>query len=373
MLKLNEIKKLTNNHSVSAKSGTLQVYTFSGEGGSSDHLPMKQKRKTTKMVSKYPFQLFERKNTKSKIESPYSDQLQTAVKGTNHTVTTAENKIIHRKLISKPITPFEQENSNRGTGPSRPDGRFARKEDKSPATHELSQSQDEQTYSSPETPNNRKCGTFGRGKPRFIRNREVSASPKKQPGTSRNKPVGPLTINTEQISASDIERVINDTQQSGQDLHIKDINGKVSSTIDSDLELASNLSSITEIDKNLEITQETNLRRSKRLTKTNPVSRLNNPVNQSDYRKHRKTSKLVTTTGDNRRNARAGKRRQPVIRSQTQTLQPMENNNANHGYPDTTQRRGRYTDHSINLDGNGNQLDTSHPITEGEMKNSLIA
>ena len=126
MLKLREIKKLTNNHSVSAKSETLQVYTFSGEGGSSDHLPMKQKKKSTKTFSKYPFQFFERKNTKSKFESPYYGKLQT-VKGTNHTVTTAENKTIHRKLISKPITPFEQETSNRGTGPRGPDGRFAAK------------------------------------------------------------------------------------------------------------------------------------------------------------------------------------------------------------------------------------------------------
>ena len=39
MLKLREIKKLTNNFSVSAMSETLQVCTFSGEGGSSDHLP----------------------------------------------------------------------------------------------------------------------------------------------------------------------------------------------------------------------------------------------------------------------------------------------------------------------------------------------
>ena len=79
MLNLNEIKKLTNNHSFSAKPETLQVYTFSGEGGSSDHLPMKQKRKSTKTVSEYPFKFFERKNQKTKFESPYSDQFQTAI------------------------------------------------------------------------------------------------------------------------------------------------------------------------------------------------------------------------------------------------------------------------------------------------------
>ena len=225
---------------------------------------------------------------------------------------------------------------------------------------------------SPETPNIRKSGTFGRGNPRFIRNRETSTSPEKLPGRNNNKPMGPLTINAEQMSESDIDQVINDTQQSGQDLHMKDINGKVFNTIDSDLELASNLSSSTEIDKELENTQETNLRRSKRLTKTNPIIRLNNPVNQSDYRKHRKTTKPVTTTGDNRRNARAGRRGQPVDRSQPQMFQSTESNHANHGHPDPKPRRGRHTDHNTNLDGNGNQTDNSHPITEGEMKNREI-
>ena len=93
----------------------MQVYTFSREGGSSDHVPMKQKNKPTKTVSEYPFQFFERKNVKTKFESPYWEQLQTAVKGTKNTVTTSDNKIIHRKLISKPIRPFEQEVFNRGT------------------------------------------------------------------------------------------------------------------------------------------------------------------------------------------------------------------------------------------------------------------
>ena len=112
MLNLNEIKKLTNNHSLSAKPESLQVYIFSGEGDSSEHLSLKQKRKSTKTVSKYPFQFFEQKNTKTKFGSQYSDQLQTTVKGTNHTVATADNRKLHRKLISKPITPFEQEPSN---------------------------------------------------------------------------------------------------------------------------------------------------------------------------------------------------------------------------------------------------------------------
>ena len=78
------------------------------------------------------------------------------------------------------------------------------------------------------------------------------------------------------MSKSDIEQIISDTQQSGQDLHIKDINGKVFNTVESDLELASNLSSSSEIDKELENIEETDVRPSKRLTKTNPAVRLNN-------------------------------------------------------------------------------------------------
>ena len=108
MLKLDKTKSITDNF-ISARPDTLQVYTFSGEGGSSDHLPMKQKRKGAKTVIKYPFQFFERKNQKEKFESPYSENLQTAVTGTKHTMTTSDNKIFHRKLISKPNITFEQE------------------------------------------------------------------------------------------------------------------------------------------------------------------------------------------------------------------------------------------------------------------------
>ena len=137
MLKLDKTKSITNNF-ISARPDTLQVYTVSGEGGSSDHLPMKQKRKGAKTVSKYPFQFFERKNQKGKFESPYSENLQTAVTGTKHTVTTSDIKTIHRKLISKPIITFEQEPTNGGTGPRGPDGRFARKQDKSKHSTEKS-------------------------------------------------------------------------------------------------------------------------------------------------------------------------------------------------------------------------------------------
>ena len=71
---------------------------------------------------------------------------------------------------------------------------------------------------------------------------------------NKNKQLGPLTINADQMSNSDIEQLIRDTQQSGQDLHIKDTNGIVTYNtfekgIESDLELASSLSSSTETEQ----------------------------------------------------------------------------------------------------------------------------
>ena len=88
---------------------------------------------------------------------------------------------------------------------------------------------------------------------------------KKKPENGKRKQLGPLTINADQMSDSDIEQRITDTQQSGQDLHIKDTNGKVTyntfeKRIESDLELASNLSSSTEVGKEIENIEETNLR-----------------------------------------------------------------------------------------------------------------
>ena len=63
LLNLDILKKLTES-SISAKSDTLQVNSFSGAGGVSDQLPMKPK-KNYKGVSNYPF-LFLEKNTKNR-------------------------------------------------------------------------------------------------------------------------------------------------------------------------------------------------------------------------------------------------------------------------------------------------------------------
>ena len=96
----------------------------------------------------------------------------------------------------------------------------------------------------------------------------------------------------DQMSDSDIDQLIRHSIQSGQEIQTRDNscflvkvtfynNNKIENKLDlSELELASNLSSSTEIEKDTEQPENANLRRSKKLTKTNPIVRLNSPGNQ---------------------------------------------------------------------------------------------
>ena len=106
--------------------------------------------------------------------------------------------------------------------------------------------------------------------------------------------MGPLTITAENMTDMEIDRILEDVKKANTELHIKDLNGKVIQTFTerkedieinseaSELELLSNLILTTETEQD---TKENNLRRSKRLTKTNPIVRLNNTV-LSDYRNY---------------------------------------------------------------------------------------
>ena len=96
-------------------SVTLQAYSFSGAGGVSDQLPMKPK-KNTKGDSNYPFLFLDKKRQRKNIESADSDKPQSAISGTNYTVTTPNGGVLHEKMIIKPITDFNKEQSNRGFG-----------------------------------------------------------------------------------------------------------------------------------------------------------------------------------------------------------------------------------------------------------------
>ena len=122
LLNFDTLKRLTKT-CILAKPDTVQVYSFNGAGGVSDQLAMKQK-KGTKGVSNYPFYFYEKKITKPKFDSANTDKIQTAKSGTVHAVTTAGNRILHRKHISKPISELTQEPNDRGTRLRGPGGHF---------------------------------------------------------------------------------------------------------------------------------------------------------------------------------------------------------------------------------------------------------
>ena len=139
------------------------------------------------------------------------------------------------------------------------------------------------------------------------RERSGSSSPHSTPGDT-NKSTGPLTITTN-MTDTEINCAINDTKQANEELLIRDENGKVFNNNETfpntgeensfDLDFANNLSSSTELETDVKHEEEEkNVRRSKRLTKTNPIVRYNNPICH-DYRNHRRKAELGRNTGSN--------------------------------------------------------------------------
>ena len=217
---------------------------------------------------------------------------------------------------------------------------------------------------SPNTPESQpnttiKTGTIGRGRPKLVRDRTASNSPQAATTT------GPLTIVTTNMTDTEIDRAITDTKNATQELFLRDENGKVlinnntnqnaleENFENSDLDLASNLSSSTEIDKE----EKEPIRRSKRLTKTNPIIRYNNPICH-DYRKHRKQTEFGNTGSTN--STTGGERRRSLDRSDTyiQTLRPIVNRNKQSCQERSTVhqkldqwRNTRHNKHSSNLIG----------------------
>ena len=59
--------------------------------------------KNKNSVSKYPFKFVEKHYNRTSLEGKFQKKIQTAVSGTEHTVTTESGKVIHRKHISGPI------------------------------------------------------------------------------------------------------------------------------------------------------------------------------------------------------------------------------------------------------------------------------
>ena len=135
--------------------------------------------------------------------------------------------------------------------------------------------------------------------------------------------MGPLTIMVESMTDTEIGRIVEDAKKANKELHIKDMNGKVTQNLKkfdggektlidnnseiSELELLSILSSSPEIEQD---TKENNLRRPKRPTKTSPIIRLNNPE-PFDYRKYRQKAERPRVS--NHPGKQPGVRRKPEL------------------------------------------------------------
>ena len=82
---------------------------------------------------------------------------------------------------------------------------------------EGSQHRDNQT-----TPNPKQNGSFGRGRPKLVRNRRSPDSP-----TDSTDSLGPLTVITANMTDTDIDSVIEDARKADKEIFINDSNGKV--------------------------------------------------------------------------------------------------------------------------------------------------
>ena len=110
------------------------------------------------------------------------------------------------------------------------------------------------------------------------------------------------------MTYTEIDRTVSDAKQANEELFIRDENGKVFNNQTSllntgeensfELDLASNLSSSTELEADVKHEEKSNTQIEK-LTKTNPIFRLKNPVCH-DYRDHRRNAELGRNTGSNR-------------------------------------------------------------------------
>ena len=157
--------------------------------------------------------------------------------GTKHTVTTADNRILHRKHLSKPISEFTQKPNNKWPGPRGPNGRFI----KSPRMIDILDIDSNPGGALPPTPTTptsnygeatttpKSSGTLGRGRSKLIRNRENSGSPGHSP-TQLDQQLsitGPLTIVADNMTDAEVDRVIKDAREANTEIQIRDHNGKV--------------------------------------------------------------------------------------------------------------------------------------------------
>ena len=195
-------------------------------------------KKSAKGVSNCPFLFLEKKHQRKKFESAYSDKPQLAISGTSHTVTTPNGRVIHKKLISKPIADFYQEPNSRGISPRGPDGRFIRSPSKQKRSMMIESEDESETPlmdipspKTPEAPNitARKKSTFRRGRPKHNRDRATPNSPQTSPdiNLTPGNNLGPLTNTATNTTDTEVDRAIEDAKSADQDVFMRDENGNV--------------------------------------------------------------------------------------------------------------------------------------------------
>ena len=116
---LSNWKKLITKY-VSVQPQELQVYTIKDtDGGLVDYLVINDKRRAKSVSEQFvPYQFYERKIKPDAMKNRFkTENLLTAVSETEHTVKTNGGRILHKKLVSKPIPfqPQKKEDSLRGT------------------------------------------------------------------------------------------------------------------------------------------------------------------------------------------------------------------------------------------------------------------
>ena len=201
------------NDIISAQLETLQVYSFNNGRGGYDQLIMKTPRKLKSDVSNnFQYKFLEKRHNKNKFESEYQTKPKTAVAGTKHAITTNTNKKLHRKLVSKPLpNSFQNPLSRRGKNRSGIDEQLIQKSLPSLETEDIdeeeTQSEEEERESTPitETSTEQMEENFnltpptpiGRGRPKFVRNRDT-----KSPGSSN------LKLHVDNMNEQQLEQAI---------------------------------------------------------------------------------------------------------------------------------------------------------------------
>ena len=99
--------KRTLTNYISAQPTELQVVTINDdEGEMADYLVLNDTRKRNRSVSREfkKYQFLEKKNKPNAMKCGFkTEKILTAVKETDHTVTTSDGRIIHKKLASKAL------------------------------------------------------------------------------------------------------------------------------------------------------------------------------------------------------------------------------------------------------------------------------